>query len=315
MFGAMVVVRVEDPGMKTGVERFLCMGVLISSIFALGGKHDQEANVKRGILLVASGTSVPEARVAFEHIGQMAGERFDGMEIRWAYASSSIRRKWARAGESIDSPLAALARMKEDGFTHVVVQSLHIAAGAEYHDLARTVGQFRSGPNAFDTIELGKPLISRRADVRRVVQTVLSSLPQRQKGEAVVLMGHGSKNGRAELTYVATAAECKRADPLCGFGVVAGMPGLDDVVADLKRSGAKRAMLVPFMSVAGDHARNDLAGEGEDSWKSVISKLGIECVPVMTGLAEHDGVVSVWLDHLATALGNVLSFDGLDWWR
>ena len=30
------------------------------------------------------------------------------------------------------------------------------------------------------------------------------------------------------------------------------------------------------MIVAGDHAKNDMAGEEEDSWKNIISKAGYE---------------------------------------
>ena len=33
------------------------------------------------------------------------------------------------------------------------------------------------------------------------------------------------------------------------------------------------------MSVAGDHAKNDMAGDEDDSWKSIFTKAGIQCIP------------------------------------
>ena len=59
---------------------------------------------------------------------------------------------------------------------------------------------------------------------------------------------------------------------------------------------------MPFMSVAGDHARNDLAGEEADSWKSVFTRAGIRCVPFLKGTAEFDAVVDIWVDHLRNAM-------------
>ena len=61
-------------------------------------------------------------------------------------------------------------------------------------------------------------------------------------------------------------------------------------------------VLIPFMSVAGDHAMNDMAGEEEDSWKSILTQTGITCLPVLKGTAEYDEIVKIWVDHLKTAL-------------
>ncbi len=57
-----------------------------------------------------------------------------------------------------------------------------------------------------------------------------------------------------------------------------------------------------FMSVAGDHAKNDMAGDEEDSWKSILTKAGFECVPVLKGTAEFDSFVDIWIDHIGRAV-------------
>ena len=62
---------------------------------------------------------------------------------------------------------------------------------------------------------------------------------------------------------------------------------------------------MPFMSVAGDHAVNDMAGEEEDSWKSVLTDAGISCTPVLKGTAEYDDIVKIWVDHLEEAVSGL----------
>ena len=63
-----------------------------------------------------------------------------------------------------------------------------------------------------------------------------------------------------------------------------------------------KAYLMPFMTVAGDHARKDMAGPEQDSWKSILEREGIQCVVVLKGIAEFQEFVDIWVDHLRTAL-------------
>jgi sirohydrochlorin cobaltochelatase len=88
-------------------------------------------------------------------------------------------------------------------------------------------------------------------------------------------------------------------------GTVEGTPGLEWVVAKLKEKGAAKALLVPLMSVAGDHARNDMAGDEDDSWKSVLAGEGIAARPVLQGLAELAPFRALWLNHLRQAVAGL----------
>jgi sirohydrochlorin cobaltochelatase len=87
-------------------------------------------------------------------------------------------------------------------------------------------------------------------------------------------------------------------------GTVEGWPEIEDVKADLKSREIKKAYIMPFMSVAGDHARNDMAGPEEDSWKSVLEREEIECVPVLKGTAEFQEFVDIWVDHLKSVFAH-----------
>jgi sirohydrochlorin cobaltochelatase len=264
--------------------------------------HGGERPAKRGILLVAFGTTVPEARAALDNIDARAKARFPGLEVRWAYSSRTVRQKLAGQGLHFDSPAMALARMMDDGFTHVAVQSLQTIPGEEFHGLQKTVAAFSGLPKGIDRVTLGLPLLAEPADVEACARAVMASLPpDRKRNEAVILMGHGTHHP-ANIYYPGLQYSLGRLDPLVLVGTVEGTPSLDDVRAELKAHKVRKAWLQPFMAVSGDHAVNDMAGDGDDSWKSVLAADGVACEPVLRGTADIPAFVDIWLDHLQAAV-------------
>jgi sirohydrochlorin cobaltochelatase len=267
---------------------------------ALAGHKKQPP--KKGILLVAFGTTVPEARSALDNIGEKAARRFPELEIRWAYSSRIVREKLAQKGQSFDSPAMALARMMDDGFTHVAVQSLHTIPGEEFHALQQTAKAFSGLPKGMQSVVLGLPLLAEPDDVERCAAAIMASLPaERKKDEAVVLMGHGTHHP-ANIYYSGLQYSLSKLDPLVLVGTVEGTPSLEDVRQTLKSRMVSKVYLQPFMAVAGDHAMNDMAGNEEDSWKSVLTGDGLGTVSVMRGTAEIPAFVEIWLHHLQAAL-------------
>jgi sirohydrochlorin cobaltochelatase len=93
-------------------------------------------------------------------------------------------------------------------------------------------------------------------------------------------------------------------DPNIFIGTVEGYPGVDLIKELLLKKKIKKAYLMPFMSVAGDHAKNDMAGGGDDAWISILTKAGIECIPILKGTAENNDFVAIWVDHLRGPLGH-----------
>ena len=55
---------------------------------------------------------------------------------------------------------------------------------------------------------------------------------------------------------------------------------------------------MPFMTVAGDHAENDMAGDDDASWKTVLEKEGYQVTPVLKGLGEYPGIRSLMYQSL-----------------
>lgn len=42
----------------------------------------------------------------------------------------------------------------------------------------------------------------------------------------------------------------------------------------------KKADLKPFVSMAGDHAINDMASDEDDPWNQYSQRRGVECIPL-----------------------------------
>lgn len=259
--------------------------------------HDHAPSDKKvGILLVAFGSSEASAQVSFKNIDQKVKAAFPEVPVRWAYTSHIIRAKLAKQGRALDSPEVALAKMQDEKFTHVAVQSLHTIGGAEYHDLRRTVSAFKS-MGGFEKILLGNPMMASQKDMVRIVTAVVDRIPKnRKRGEAVVLMGHGTHHP-SNAFYAALMFQLQLKDPNIFVGTVEGYPEAGLIKELMVQKKIQKAYLMPLMSVAGDHAKNDMAGE-EDSWKSIFGNAGIACVPVLKGTAEYDEFADIWVDHL-----------------
>lgn len=274
---------------------FTCL-ILPAAVLASGHGHERE--MKKGILLVAFGSSVPEAQVSFDNIDKRVKQDFPDTPVFWAYTSSIIRNKLAKEGKILDSLPMALARMTDQGFTHVAIQSLHTILGEEFHDLANTVKAFEGMPDGIEKISIGAPLLSSEKDMKAVTDAILKNIPvHRKKGDAVLLMGHGTPHP-SNAFYAALMFHLQRKDPHVFVGTVEGSPDINDIIPMLKEKKLKKIFLMPFMSVAGDHARNDLAGDEEDSWKSILTKQGFECDITLKGTAEYDNMIDIWAGHL-----------------
>ena len=276
---------------------FMWVGVSVAS------HHGATKEKKVGILLVAFGSSEESAQVSFENIDKKVKAAYPDIPVKWAYTSHIIRKKLAGQGKLLDSPEVALAKMADEGYTHVAVQSLHTISGAEYHDLRKVVGAFKI-MDEFDKIILGYPMMATQKDMERTVEAILAVIPkERKKDEAVVLMGHGTHHP-ANAFYAALNFQLHLKDPNIFVGTVEGYPELSTVQEQLKKNKIKKLYLMPLMSVAGDHAKNDMAGDEDDSWKTILVKDGFEVVPVLKGTAEFDQFADIWVDHVKGPLSH-----------
>jgi sirohydrochlorin cobaltochelatase len=242
---------------------------------------------KGAVLVVSFGTSYHDAfKNCIESTEKLISEFLNTHELRRAFTSEIIIGKLARRdGIFIDNPKAALKKLKEDGFTRVLVQPLHILPGWEYHELKDVVIEFEKA-GMFECIRLGEPLLYNSEDYLLVVEALKMQLPQNRKGSAVLLMGHGTSHF-SNACYYCLQSFLHDAEPDAYIANVEGNPGLKEVIPILKKRKVEQIDLMPFMLVAGEHAKNDMAG-GEGSWKTVLEKEGFKVETYMHGLGENE---------------------------
>ncbi len=170
----------------------LALSVMIA-FSATSFAHGKKKEAKKGILLVCFGTSVPEAQAAFQNIEEKVKAAFPNVPIRWAYTSHIIRHKLAKEGKQLDSVETAMAKMMDEGFTHVAVQSFHTIAGEEFHGMYKNVNLFSEMYEGIENIIVGYPLLGTQEDMENVSKAIIENIPkERKENEAIVLMGHGT---------------------------------------------------------------------------------------------------------------------------
>lgn len=259
------------------------------------------------LLLVAFGTSEDSALSAYTAIE--AEFTRNGMPSVWAYTSDIIRRKLAKTGKhlfSIDEGMDALAKT---GAKNLRVQSLHIVAGEEFSQMERAVlTNLQRKPGRFEEVLVGRPLLESEQDRDEVVNAVLAEFPKERKtGEAILLMGHGNSHGRGDLVLAATRDAFSKRDPLVYLVTVEGPDASEALIAELKKKNVRRVWLQPFMLVAGDHAKNDMAGAEADSWASRLKAAGMQVTPHLRGLGELEGIRAVFQRHAVETKDNIVT--------
>ena len=265
--------------------------------------RSREPAGEQEILVVSFGTSYRETREktigAIENYTQ---EAFPDWEVRRAFTSRIILKKLReRDGLVMDDPAAALEKAVRSGVRRLLVMPTHLMDGKEYHMLEEAVQKYEG---RFESCAVSAPLLSKTSDFERLAAAVEEELlPRMGKDEAAVIMGHGT-DAASNAVYAKLQTLLK--DRIF-VATVEGTPTLEDILPLLKDSGAKRALLSPLMIVAGDHAVNDLAGEEEDSWKSVLEKEGYRVSALLKGLGEYEKVRQLFADHVREAMQGMVT--------
>mgnify|MGYP000756898881 CR=1 FL=1 len=123
-------------------------------------------------------------------------------------------------------------------------------------------------------------------------------------------MGHGTSH-TAKVSYSQMQAQMEALGYDNVFiGTVEGEPeatACDAVIESIKEAGYKKVILRPLMVVAGDHANNDMAGDDDDSWKSMFEASGdfdeIDCQ--IEGLGRIDAVEQLYVAHTQAAIDSI----------
>jgi sirohydrochlorin cobaltochelatase len=257
----------------------------------------------KAILLVSFGTTYKETReLTIDSIEENIKNRFSDFEIRRAFTSHMIIKVLReRDGLYIDTPEEALNRLAQEGFSEVIVQSLHIIPGEEYEYVEKVVKSF-AYKNVFERIALGRPILHFKGDGEElpddysmVVEALKLQLPE---SGAVVFMGHGSPHP-ANACYACLQMVMRDHNINNVYiGTVEGYPTLDNVINNLRKDSVEEVTLMPLMIVAGDHCMNDMASDEEDSWKTVLVNEGFKVTLYTHGMGENTLVKEIFAQHV-----------------
>ena len=255
--------------------------------------------MKQAILAVSFGTTYPDTLEKTIAATEAAlAEAYPGWPVYRAFTSGMILKKLRqRDGVEIDNVAQAMARLEREGYTQVAVQSTHVMHGEEYEKMLAQLEPYKLTME----IAVGAPLLHAQSDYEAVADALLSWLPLPGDGEALVLMGHGTAHF-ANSAYAQMEHVLQSRCPRIYIATVEGYPTLESVAEQLQRQPEiRRLTLAPFMLVAGDHARNDMAG-GEDSWKEVLEGKGYEVACILQGLGECPAIQKLFVAHCGEAM-------------
>ena len=260
---------------------------------------------EKELLVVSFGTSFNDSRrLTIGGIERALQKAFPDWSVRRAFTSQIIiDHVKSRDGEVIDNVSEALDRAVENGVKTLVVQPTHLMHGYEYTDLVNELAEYA---DAFESITVGEPLVNSAEDFSMTAAVLADVTASYNDGKtAIVYMGHGTEAESNEI-YAKMQQLMKDAGYENYFiGTVEAEPSLEDVLALVQAGSYERVVLRPMMIVAGDHANNDMAGEEEDSWKSVFEAAGYEVECVLQGLWQSSVVQQMFVQHTAEAMAKI----------
>ena len=256
--------------------------------------------MKKGVLIVSFGTSYREAQAQnIIPVERAIAAALPDCEMRRAYGSRRIIKKLKeRDGICIDTIPEALEALAADGCKELIVQPTYVIHGYEYDELVEILCGYL---DQFESVRLGHPLLHQQSDYKELICGLNEVFDFKNSSDAFVFMGHGTGHF-ANACYPALEHQLQAQ----GFtnvwiGTVEGYPEITNVKKKLEQLSCKKAVLAPLMLVAGDHARNDMAGEDEDSWKNVLERGGIEVSCVMAGLGSYAFAQRMFAEHALQA--------------
>lgn len=301
------------------------------------------------ILVVAFGSTWEQAYDTFDKVVSDYKAQFTGWDVFLSF-SSAICINNARVGENVASrdfydPEHFLTAIGLAGYKQIVVQSLQVIPGEEYRRVRDNyVKDFMNNRNSdFTTaymksidkqVAVGVPLMGGDDDVAELAAVLHSESDIKaiiDAGGTVAFMGHGNPENYdyygANIRYTELETELQALNPHYFVGTVDMEDNfVEDVIARMQAGGitSGTVQLYPLMSIAGDHAHNDMADDGDaESWISMMTTAGYQTQAYeknfsepcwkkynaaegyIPALAERSKVRALWMQHTREAIAKL----------
>ena len=288
-------VRMATPSLKTASQ----IGVLeyVNDAAEFRNLADKDA-----IVVMSFGTTYKENRAkTIEATVKDIQAAHPGVKVVTAFTSHIIIDRISKnEGINYPTPEQALENLKAEGYTRVALVSLDVIPGMEY-DYNKAV--FHNYKTQFKAMTLSTSLMywqgqeDQDDDVEDFIKAIFTEIKAPSKKEAVLLMAHGTPQPANAYYSVIQAKLEETGYKNVYVYTVEGWPNLETVIPKLKANKIKNVTLVPIMMVAGDHANNDMAGDEDDSHKSILTKEGFNVSAYLHGLGENEAIRALYVKH------------------
>ena len=336
----------------------------------VNGIVNSQKSSDKVILVVAFGSTWEQAYDTFDKVVADYKSQFSGWDVYLSFSSAicinNARAGENVAPRDYFDPEHWLTAIGLAGYKQIVVQSLQVIPGEEYRRVRDTyVKDFMNNRNGDFTdaymksldlnVVVGTPLMAEESDAQALA-TVLNNEPDIKaavnKG-IVAFMGHGNPEGYdyygGNIRYLQLEDALRNLNKNYYVGTVdmnetyaedvlahIGGGKFDYQVGDMGKTSyydkntATKAQLYPLMSIAGDHAHNDMSDpEDPESWYSLFNEAGIETEAYETNfteacwkkyksgdeyipaLAERAKVRALWMNHTREAIKKLGTPDAL----
>ena len=243
--------------------------------------------MNKGILVTSFGTSHKDTRKkSIEALENMVKEKYGAERVERAFTSNIVRKIIKKnEGIYVYNQEEGIKALQNRGYSEIITMSTHILSGIEYSKLNDKYGK------------ITKPLLFSDEDYNKILND--HKFNDLEGNDALIFMGHGTES-EADKSYEILQEKYKEKRRENIFiATVEGKITLEDIIKKIKNKNYKKVLLKPFMIVAGDHAKNDMASDEKDSWKTILENNNFEVEVKLIGMGEYDFIQNMFMDKLA----------------
>ena len=258
--------------------------------------------MKKAILVVSFGTSYLDTlEKTIEKAEKQIRDKFSEYDIYRAFTSHMIIKKLKEKYEIfVDTPEEMLGKLYEAGYEEIIMQPLHMIPGEEFIYINKISEVFKE---KFEVLKVGRPIFYYQG-IEELPQDyslfIEATKELYEENNAVVLMGHGTAHPANSVYGCLQAVFEDEGYENVFVTTVEGYPNFENV----KRKNISEVTIAPLMVVAGDHARNDMASDDEDSLKSMLEAEGIKVNVHLKGLGENEKFNELYINRIDDLINN-----------
>lgn len=257
--------------------------------------------MNQAIVLVSFGVlDTKQREKCIEPIAADIRDAFYDYMVFEAYTGNKILKALKEDGAYVYALPEVLDRLIEEKYDRVIVLPTHLMAGREYREkVSAAVDAYR---DKFKEIVLARPVFAGEgsAATPELVSAVtsISCGLEREEGEELVMMGHGTVPSNHIYEAIQAAADQAGLKMHIGVFLEGDTPTLEDVMSRLKKSGAKKVLLAPLLLVGGSHVQKDMAGSHDASWEKRLLAAGYEVRVWLDGLGANSEFRGIYMQRL-----------------